>query len=180
MAGYLWWPLRNNCWLLYVRPASPEKTRSLFTSNNESDSYNVTKTSKTLDKIFFFKSQLPVVHFLFYCPCWNTVGHSVFTVCELVQFLQQSYCVAGSLGPCSLVCWSASSLWCLLRAPALLVSGLEIHLWTIPSGKWEASLASIGFEHCANGLQGPACLPNEAMVLSLGPFHDCILFYGQC
>lgn len=110
MAGYLWWPLRNNCCLLYVRPASPEKTLSHFTSSNESDSYNVTKTSKTLDKIFFFfKLQLPVVHFLFYCLCWNTVGHSVFTVCELVQFLQQSFCMASSLGPRSLVCWSASN-----------------------------------------------------------------------
>lgn len=54
MAGYLWRPPRNNCRLLYIRPASPEKTLSHFTSSNESDSCNVTKTSKTLDKIFFF------------------------------------------------------------------------------------------------------------------------------
>lgn len=179
MAGYLWRPLRNNCRLLYIRHASPEKTLSHFTSRNESGGYNVTKTLKTLDKIFF-KSQLPVVGFLFYCSCWSTVGHLVFTVCELVRFLQQSFCMAGSLGPCSLVCWSASTLWCLLRVADLLVSALEIHLWTIPSGKWEASLASVWFERCGNGLQGPACLPKEAVVLFLGPFHYCILFYGQC
>lgn len=113
MAGYLWWPLRNNCRLLYIRPASPEKTLSHFTSSNESDSYNVTKTSKTLDKIFLNRS----------CPS------SVFCFIVLLK-----HCGAFS-APCVWTCSIPPAVFLHGRLPRTLLPGVLVSIHSLMSPK---------------------------------------------
>lgn len=167
MIGLVW---RSNGCLLDVRPSSPEKSVSFPETKVVATSLRCRRPLQARH----FKSQLSDVRCLFYCAWWCTVG-AIW--CPLPSnLLNSSSSPPAWLAPRTSL--PGPLRWGLLRAAGLPVSSLEIHLWTIPSGKWEAPVC---FERHENGLQGSRMSSKwSSWWFLLGFSHYCISVRGWC